>query len=755
MADVHGCLREALADILGDDADKVKSGAVDRRAEVGVSIDLGYSWQGSRTEAPGRWGPGRGVAVGSAQAAEQALGADAARVHAAAVGDMAVDPAPWQKAFQVSRTVALPREFGVEETCGDCCGCGEVRCPTCRGSRREACPSCRGDKSNKCASCDGEGSAFQKHYAKPERLRCLPCSGTGRISCTVCGASGQTPCGRCQASGRVGCGRCNTSGAVTLTYSGAIELTSSGKIWLEEQFDPLRTRAFEDYGEVAFRRGTLSTPAEIRTNGCDFEGSVGYSVAQVAASGESAVLVFVAGEPSAAVASGPLAKAFEPFFDLAGRTLSKGLPAFVQWGRQRPFAAQLFRDAVKTDHPDALRMAAARQAPFAPKSYAAKLIRLLTPPALSDPFRKALAQGVDERADHVKRLEARQLRRGTLAALATVAGCLAGAALVLNRAGATWSFGLQTADGKAILSTLGGVVILSILELVLLGIANHDLHVRESAALDGAADVNALERRHRTKAFAGRAAALMLGGGVCLGAPALLATFRSQAISPAPGAEAPKAVTQPVAVVPVVASVPAASAPAPAPAFDPPGVMPGVPGYALIGKVDDPAGAAFEISCLPPGANQPRRVTVRRTPPGDDGQPRWTAALETPAETPAAPTPTFEASVRAACLAPATVQMASQQGADPQPAAALRGPEPDAPPTDTAAAQARSTTAGDESQQMVSQIRGCLQTQDLDCAEANLRALLRIQPERRDALDLLRKIGVERQAAFASNWNAR
>ena len=51
------------------------------------------------------------------------------------------------------------------------------------------------------------------------------------------------------------------------------------------------------------------------------------------------------------------------------------------------------------------------------------------------------------------------------------------------------------------------------------------------------------------------------------------------------------------------------------------------------------------------------------------------------------------------------------------------------------------------------QIKECLRVQNLDCAESNLKIILKLQPNRPDAVQLLNKIQDERRKAFAGSWN--
>ncbi len=70
---------------------------------------------------------------------------------------------------------------------------------------------------------------------------------------------------------------------------------------------------------------------------------------------------------------------------------------------------------------------------------------------------------------------------------------------------------------------------------------------------------------------------------------------------------------------------------------------------------------------------------------------------------------------------------------------------------DRAAEAAQGQAQADEP---MSEARRCLQQQDYDCAEANLKTVLRLQPGNAEAASALAEIHRKRQAALQSDWNA-
>lgn len=65
------------------------------------------------------------------------------------------------------------------------------------------------------------------------------------------------------------------------------------------------------------------------------------------------------------------------------------------------------------------------------------------------------------------------------------------------------------------------------------------------------------------------------------------------------------------------------------------------------------------------------------------------------------------------------------------------------------------TRVSDLAAQTLAEARDCMGRQNFDCAEANARTVLRLQPGQIDAAAMLRTIAARRREALASDWNAQ
>ena len=116
-------------------------------------------------------------------------------------------------------------------TCNKCYGNGTYQCNTCYGQGTYQCNKCygQGEVSTgvilygqvikvKCVKCSGKGKLTCENCFGKGKFKCEDCSGEGKIACSNCAGKGKFACDNCSETGKIKCTGCDGKGKNVCRY---------------------------------------------------------------------------------------------------------------------------------------------------------------------------------------------------------------------------------------------------------------------------------------------------------------------------------------------------------------------------------------------------------------------------------------------------------------------------------------------------------------------------------------------------------